>query len=209
MRRLRLLRHRLRSVFLPSRVEDELDRELRLHLEALTREAIESGAGRGRGTASRAQGVRLDGSRPRAMSRHPPRRTDRRPRARPALRRPAAAADRRCSRRRRCSRWRSGPRCHDGRSSASRTRCCGACSRSRIRRTWCSSRRRARRASAVRRPIRCSRACARRRQPSPAWRRLPATNSTSRWTARSSRSTARSRPAATSTCSASPRRPDA
>ncbi|AMY08338.1 Macrolide export ATP-binding/permease protein MacB [Luteitalea pratensis] len=43
MRRLRLLRHRLRSVFLSSRVEDELDRELRLHLDALTREALEAG----------------------------------------------------------------------------------------------------------------------------------------------------------------------
>ena len=88
MRRLRLLRHRLRSVFMPSRVEDELDRELRLHLEALTREALESGADACRGTARRAPRVRLDGSRPRALPRHPPRRTGRRPGARPSLRRP-------------------------------------------------------------------------------------------------------------------------
>ena len=44
MRRLRLLRHRLRSVFRSSRLDDELDRELRLHLDALTHEALESGA---------------------------------------------------------------------------------------------------------------------------------------------------------------------
>jgi predicted permease len=44
MRRLRRLRLRLRSVFLPRKVQDELDRELRLHLEALVDEAIESGA---------------------------------------------------------------------------------------------------------------------------------------------------------------------
>ena len=43
MRHLRLLRHRLRSLFRRRAVEDELDRELSLHLEQLTREHLEAG----------------------------------------------------------------------------------------------------------------------------------------------------------------------
>ena len=43
MRYLRLLRHRLRSIFLASTVRDELDRELRLHFEQLTEESLASG----------------------------------------------------------------------------------------------------------------------------------------------------------------------
>ena len=43
MRRLRLVRHRLRSIFFPSRVQEELDRELRLHIEQLTQESLASG----------------------------------------------------------------------------------------------------------------------------------------------------------------------
>jgi len=43
MRHLRLLRHRLRSLFRSQAVEDELERELNLHLEQLTREHMESG----------------------------------------------------------------------------------------------------------------------------------------------------------------------
>ena len=43
MRQLRLLRHRLRSLFHRDAVEDELARELSLHLEALTREQMAAG----------------------------------------------------------------------------------------------------------------------------------------------------------------------
>jgi len=43
VRRLRVLRHRLRSLFRPGAVEEELARELGLHVEALTREHVASG----------------------------------------------------------------------------------------------------------------------------------------------------------------------
>ena len=43
MRYLRLLRHRLRSLLRRDAVEDELERELSLHLEQLTREQMEAG----------------------------------------------------------------------------------------------------------------------------------------------------------------------
>ena len=43
MRRLRQLRHRLRSVLQPGRMQEELDRELHLHLEQLTRESLDAG----------------------------------------------------------------------------------------------------------------------------------------------------------------------
>jgi len=43
MRQLRLLRHRLRSLFRRDAVEDELARELSLHLEALTRDQMAAG----------------------------------------------------------------------------------------------------------------------------------------------------------------------
>jgi hypothetical protein len=45
VRHLRLLRHRLRSLFRHQAVEDELERELSLHLEQLVREQRESGLG--------------------------------------------------------------------------------------------------------------------------------------------------------------------
>ena len=43
MRRIQVLRHRLRSLFRRAAVDDELRRELELHLEQLTREQMASG----------------------------------------------------------------------------------------------------------------------------------------------------------------------
>lgn len=43
VRRLRLLRHRLRAILRPRQVQEELDRELQLHLEQLTRESLAAG----------------------------------------------------------------------------------------------------------------------------------------------------------------------
>jgi hypothetical protein len=45
MRRLRVLSQRLRSLFRHKAVEDELERELRLHLEQLTKEHMDNGLG--------------------------------------------------------------------------------------------------------------------------------------------------------------------
>ena len=43
MRRLRVLKNRLRSLFRHKKVEDELERELRLHIDALTKEHMDNG----------------------------------------------------------------------------------------------------------------------------------------------------------------------
>ncbi len=77
MRHLRLLRHRLRSLLRRDAVEDELERELSLHLEQLTREQMAGGLSEADARRAARARVRIAGPRRGTVPRHAARRSAR------------------------------------------------------------------------------------------------------------------------------------